>query len=56
MVLLVWWLTMLALAIIIPLSLIYCLIKFITFSAGALEVSWIILCGLVANYTWFHWW
>lgn len=56
MVLLIWWLTLTALVIVVPLSLIYCVLKLVTLSASTLEVSWIILCAIVANYSYFHWW
>jgi hypothetical protein len=56
MILILWSFLMVLLAIVLPLTLIYCSLKVITFSASTLEVSWIILCVIVANYAYFHWW
>jgi hypothetical protein len=56
MLLMLWSLLLVLLAVAVPLSLIYCLVKVITVSANAFQVSWIILCAIVANYSHYHWW
>jgi hypothetical protein len=56
MVLIIGTILFVLLAIAVPLSLIYCSLKVVTLSANVLQVSWIILCVVVANYSHYHWW